>query len=107
MDDFFASSNGASIVDVRAFFDSRVPDQIGECVSLGLLVSVGTTRDRGAISLTVTNDGKHRREYFRDSAEAADFLRLAAAAVRGRGLGEPGPDLPATRKPTRGARKPA
>lgn len=101
-DDFFASSNGASVVDVPAFFDSGVPDAVARCVAMGLLVSIGTSRDRGAVSITVTNDGRHRREYFRQAEDAADFLRLAAAAVSGRGLGDPEGQAPTTRKPTRG-----
>lgn len=106
-DDFFSGSNGTSIVDVSSFFDSGFPDAMAKCVALGLLVSVGTTRDRGAISVTVTNDGRNRREYFRDSAEAADFLGMAAAAVQRRGLGVPTQEAPAPRKPTRGVRKPS
>ena len=102
MDDFFATSNGAAAIDVPGFFDSSVPDGIARCVALGLLVSVGTSRDRGAISVTVTNDGRHRREYFRRSEDAADFLRMAAEAVSGRGLGDPEAQAATVRKPTRG-----
>lgn len=105
MDDFFNGSASGSIVDVRAFFDSGIPELIAELVEMGILVSVGTTRDRGAVSLTVTSDGRHRREYFRRADEAADFLRAAAAATRGVGVGDPGRDRPVVRKPSRGARK--
>lgn len=101
-DDFFDSGSHAAVVDVPAFFDSSVPGLIGELVSLGVLVSVGTTRDRGAVSITVTNDGRYRREYFRSSDDASDWLRLATGALRGNGLGEPGTDATVTQKPTRG-----
>jgi hypothetical protein len=106
MDDgFFASSNGAAVVDIPAFFDSRFPDAVAQCVALGLLVSVGTSRDRGAVSVTVTHDGRHRREYFRDSADAADFLGLAVAAVRGPGVGDTGRQAAAHQTPTRRRQK--
>lgn len=105
MSDFFDNGAGASPVDVPAFFDSGVLDAIIGLVSMGVLVSIGSSRDRGAISLGVTRDGKSRREYFRHSDEAADFLRLADAAVRGTGFGQTGGDLPPTQRPTRAARK--
>jgi hypothetical protein len=104
-DDFFSDGGAAAPADVPAFFDSDVPQLVGELVSLGVLVSIGTTRDRGAVSITVTNDGHWRREYFRASSDATDWLRLAVAAVSGRGLGRTGTDRPVTQKPTRGTRK--
>jgi hypothetical protein len=90
-----------SVIDARAMLDSDIPRQVAELVSMGVLVSIGTTRDRGALSITVTHDGDWDREYFRDSAEAVDWLRLAATTLRSRGIGDPEPDLPATQKPTR------
>lgn len=101
-DDFFSDGNHASVCDVSSFFDSSVPKLIGDLVSLGVLVSVGTTRDRGAVSITVTSDGRWRRDYFRSSDDAADWLGLAAASLRARGLGLPETDRPVTQTPTRG-----
>lgn len=103
--DFFTDGAGKSIVDVPAFFDSDIYRPVAELVSMGVLVSFGSTRDRGAISVSVTTDGRRRREYFRDSAEATDFLRLAVAAVRGTGSGNPAGDLPPVQRSTRGRQK--
>jgi hypothetical protein len=95
----------ASVVDVRAMLDSGLPDAIAGLLEMGLLVSIGTTRDRGALSLTITSDGDWAREYFRRSDEALDWLRHAAGVLRERGLGDPGAEAPATPKPTRGRRR--
>ena len=103
--DFFSDGGTASIADVPAFFDSGITKLIAELVEMGVLVSVGTTRDRGAISITVTSDGRWRRDYFRDTQDAADWLGLAITAVSGRGLGSTGTDRPVTQKPTTGRRR--
>lgn len=64
-------------VDVSAMFDSGVPGLVSELVKMGNLVSIGTTRDRGALTLTITNNGDWDREYFRRSDDAEDWLRHA------------------------------
>lgn len=80
--------NGAakSPLDVAAFLDSDVPKRIAILVDLGVLVSIGSTRDGGRISLTVLHDGKWTREYFGSSEDAADWLGGAADTLRARGL---------------------
>jgi hypothetical protein len=50
-------------------------------VGAGALVSMGTTSDGGALGVTVTVDGKWRREYFRDEDELLAWLAQAVAAV--------------------------
>lgn len=82
MSDWFSESGRGDPVDVGALFDSKVPVLLGEIVSLGALVSVGTTSDGGAVGITVTLDGRWRREYFRESEAAADWLAEAIEAVR-------------------------
>lgn len=77
------SDNGSTIEPV-AFMDSGVPGAIGRILSLGCLVSVGTTRDRGAVSLTITQDGNFDREYFRTPDDAVDWLDRAFAILSGR-----------------------
>jgi hypothetical protein len=104
-DDFFNGSDTRAAADIPAFFDSGVPKLIAELVAMGVLVSIGTTRDRGAITITVTNDGRWRRDYFRDSTDAADWLGLAIAAVSGRGIGTTATDRPVSQKPTTGRRR--
>lgn len=106
-DDFFNGSGSGTPADIPAFFDSGVPKLIGELVGMGVLVSIGTTRDRGAVTITVTNDGRWRRDYFRTSEDAADWLGLAVEAVSGRGHGTTATDRPVSQKPTTGRRRPA
>jgi len=78
------NGNGASAIDARAFFDSDIPQLAGTLIDMGVLVSFGTTRDRGAISISVTHNGDWDREYFRHADEAADWLRRAVDILRGR-----------------------
>lgn len=85
MSDWFESGGSGSPVDVGALLDSGVPGLLGDLVTLGALVSMGTTSDGGALGVTVTLDGRWRREYFRDAAELTDWLLGAKAAVESSG----------------------
>lgn len=78
---FFDEQGTGSEVDVAALMDSGVPEVIWRIVSGGALVSIGRTSDGGALGITVTLDGRWRREYFRDAEEATDWLLRAAEAV--------------------------
>jgi hypothetical protein len=104
-EDFFSDGNRNAAIDVPAFFDSRVTNGISQLVALGFLISVGTTRDGGAISIGITDDGRRRREYFRTSEDASDWLRMAVDALSGVVIGSPGPDPTGIQKPTRRARR--
>lgn len=104
-DAFFAGATGASIADVHAIFDSDLPVLVAELVSMGILVSIGSTRDRGAISIGITMDGKRRREYFRDSPAATDFLRSAVESLGGPGVGVPLSEAHRPPPPSRGRQK--
>lgn len=90
MSDWFDGAGSGKPVDVPAFFDSGVPMLVGEIVDLGAMVSVGTTSDGGALGITVTLDGRWRREYFRESEEATEWLLQARDAVRTGAAGAPG-----------------
>lgn len=97
MSDWFDEGGSGKALDLEALWDSEVPDAIRRLVGTGALVSMGLTSDGGAFGLTVTVDGRWRREYFRDAeevlswaAEALPAVRAAAearaaSAVRGRG----------------------
>lgn len=78
---WFDEDGGGSEVDVEALMDSGVPSLLWRIVSAGALVSVGRTSDGGALSITVTLDGRWKRQYFRDSDDATDWLARAAAGV--------------------------
>ena len=79
---WFDGSGNGSPVDVEALFDSGVPVLVGRIVQAGALVSLGTTSDGGAVAITVTLDGRWRREYFRESEPAQEWLTEAWNAVQ-------------------------
>ena len=61
--------------------DSKCGEGIAELVSLGALVSLGTTSDGGALGVTVTVDGRFRREYFRNEDELITWIAGAIPGV--------------------------
>jgi hypothetical protein len=97
--------DNSATIDAVAFLDSGIPKLVGELVSMGLLCAVGSTRDRGAISIQITHNGEWDREYFRRSDEAEEWLRHAVEVLRGRGLGAPVQDPPRTQTPRRGRQR--
>lgn len=67
-------------VDVHELLTPAVVSGLADIVTAGALLSIGTTSDGGALGITVTVDGKWRREYVRSVEE----LELwAAEAVPG------------------------
>lgn len=82
MADWFDEGGRGSPVDVAALLDSQGGAAVGELVGLGALVSLGLTSDRGALGVTVTVDGRWRREYFRDEDELRVWMAEAIPAVR-------------------------
>lgn len=81
MTDWFEDGSASKAVDVHVVMDSAAPDALWHIVSAGALVSIGRTSDGGALGVTVTMDGRWRREYFRESEELVDWLTGALAAV--------------------------
>ncbi len=81
-DDWFDAGGHGSTVDVAALFDNHAADAIWELVALGALVSIGRTSDGGAVGVTVTLDGRWRREYFRDADDLLGWMAEALPAVR-------------------------
>lgn len=81
MSDWFEEGAAAGAVDMSALWDSRAADLLWSIAAAGALVSVGTTSDGGACSVTVTLDGRWRRVYVRESEELIDWLEGALAAV--------------------------
>lgn len=78
---WFDEGGSGREVDVHALFDSRADDLLWAIVASGALVSIGRTSDGGALGVTVTMDGRWRREYFRDSDELVEWLTGAAEAA--------------------------
>lgn len=85
MSDWFDDAGRGSPCDVGAMFDSKLPVLLGEIAAQGALVSFGTTSDGGALGITVTLDGRWRREYFRESEAACDWAAEALVAVQSAG----------------------
>lgn len=94
MSDWLDQGSSGSSVDVAALFDGPCAELAWRVVAAGALLSFGRTSDGGALGVTVTMDGRWRREYFRDAEElelwltgAAEFAeeeaeRLAASPAR-------------------------
>jgi hypothetical protein len=104
-DGFFGDSGTGDVVDVAALLDSDIPGIVADIICMGCLVSFGTTRDGGALSIAVTNDGKRAKSYFRQSDEAVDWLRRGLDALRN-GSGDPTGGQPkVVQRPARGRSK--
>lgn len=78
MTDWLDGGGSGSAVDVPALMDSDAPALAWRVVQAGALVSFGRTSDGGALSVTVTIDGRWRRDYFRDSEALTEWLTGAA-----------------------------
>lgn len=72
----------ADPIDVPAILDSAIPALLAELVQAGTLVSLSSTRDGGALSVTITMEGEWVREYFRDSESAVEWLAVVLSAVQ-------------------------
>jgi hypothetical protein len=80
--DWFDGAGNGNAVDVAEVMDDLVIAGVQELVSAGALLSLGTTSDGGALGVTVTVDGRWRREYFRDATALQAWLAEAIPAVR-------------------------
>jgi hypothetical protein len=100
--DWFEAGSSGSPVDVPAMFDSGVPELLAGAVSLGALVSIGTTSDGGALGVTVTLDGRWRREYFREADALIDWLTGAVAALQDTPRSQPASSAPRSGRRSRG-----
>lgn len=81
MTDWFDGAGNGSRVDVAKLMDGLAAQGVAEMVQAGALVSLSTTSDGGALGVTVTVDGRFRREYFRDEDELLAWMAEAVAAV--------------------------
>lgn len=83
MSDWFDGAGNGSAVDVAALLDGNgAVEALAAMVQEGALVSIGRTSDGGAVSVTVTLDGRWRREYFRSVEDLLPWLGAALDAVR-------------------------
>lgn len=82
MSDWFEAGGSGDPVDVVALLDSEAGKLLHEVIDVGALVSCGLTSDGGALGVTITCDGRWRREYFRDSESLERWLVGAIDSVR-------------------------
>lgn len=78
---WFDANGAGKEVPVTEVLGAGALDALVSVVDAGALVSVGRTSDGGALGVTVTLDGRWRREYFRDADEATSWLLEAREAV--------------------------
>lgn len=78
MTDWLDSGGNGSTVDVAAIMDSKAAELAWRVVQAGALLSFGRTSDGGALGVTVTSDGRWRRDYFRTDEELIQWLDGAA-----------------------------
>lgn len=102
MTDWLDEGRSGSAVDVPALMDSKAADLAWRVVAAGALLSFGRTSDGGALGVTVTIDGRWRREYFRTTEELVDWL--TGAADYAESTIDPPDASSAQRKRTRGSR---
>lgn len=81
-EDWFDEGGGpGNRVDSTALLDDA-SEHLWPIVDAGALVSLSLTRDGGALGVTITVDGRWRREYFRESEEIRDWLTAALEPIR-------------------------
>jgi len=78
-----------SEVDLECLLDATTLELVRDLVGLGALVSIGTSRDRGALSVHVRCGEIREREWFRVDAELHEWLREGLEAVHGAVVGGP------------------
>lgn len=87
--DFFDEQGTGSRVDLPLLLDTFAGPTLQRLVAAGALVSVSLSRDGGAFAVTVTSNGRWRREWFRDEGELSLWLDQAAGAVEAVGATRP------------------
>jgi len=86
---FLNGSRANAAVDVGTVLDASAWEYVVSIVTSGALVSLGRTRDGGAVSVTVTINGEYEREWCRQAEEASDFLREVEKFLAGEPLVPP------------------
>jgi hypothetical protein len=94
----FKIGKGGAAVKVAEVVSPSVVELLCEIVTLGAMVSFGTSKDGGALSVTVTWSGEWDREWFRLEEELVEWLREAVVIVS---------ELASEPSPGKRARKPA
>lgn len=78
----FKIGRGVQTLPFQEILDATFLELLVELVEAGALVSIGSARDKGALSVTVTVGGEWDREWFRTDEELREWLREAVSVVR-------------------------
>lgn len=77
----FKVGKGVQQLPFAEVLDATFLELLVELVELGCLISISTSRDRGAVKVTVTVDGEYDFDWFRTDEELRDWLREAIVVV--------------------------
>lgn len=80
MTDWFDGNGGGAQCDSTLILEACA-EPLHAVVAAGALLSLGVTSDGGALGVTITVDGRWRREYFRGAEELEVWLAEAIPAV--------------------------
>lgn len=83
------NGNGKAQVNVSHLLDATTMEHLIALVELGALVSIGTSRDGGALSIHVKAGDIKNREWFRSDDELHEWLSDGVEACRKGGSGGP------------------
>lgn len=78
----FKVGKGVQQLPFPEVLDATFLELLVELVELGALVSIGASRDKGAVKVTVTVGGEWDAEWFRTDEELRDWLTEAVVVVR-------------------------
>jgi len=97
----FKIGKGVQQLPFSDVLDSTFLELLVELVEMGALISIGASRDKGAVKVTVTVNGEWDGDWFRTDEELHLWLKEAVVVVRGL---DPQPSTESRRR--RGALKP-
>lgn len=78
----FKVGKGIQQLPFPEVLNSSFLELLVELVELGALISIGASRDKGAVKVTVTVGGEWDSEWFRTEDELLDWLREAVQVVQ-------------------------
>lgn len=78
----FKVGKGIQVLPFPEVLTASVWEYLIELVELGALISLGSSRDQGAVKVTVTVAGEYDFEWCRTEDELTDWLREAVVVVK-------------------------
>lgn len=81
MSDWFSENGNGQDLDVSVWHDTEAFARLMHLVNRGAMVTLSKTSDGGAFGVTITVDGRWRRQYFRHLEELDLWTEEAMAPV--------------------------